>query len=193
MTQSFTICGHGLSRAKSPVYFAGCPLKKRYLQAVPHVTEQRKKKMSDKKDNGAIPGQPASKPTLPVTHRTLGIQALLTFYSPRSQLLWGGACTLGGPLSPLTGSSLPPGWFTSLGLTDQRGMWQESYVRPAVWTPAASPGGTFGAMNQPTAGARSEKALPKGEHPYQLYSLGSLSHRPSPPAPTNIHPPSPDC
>lgn len=48
----------------------------------------------------------------------------------------------------------------------------ESYVRPEVWTPK-DVGGTWGAMNQPTSGARSEKTLPKGEHPYQLYSLGT--------------------
>ena len=59
-------------------------------------------------------------------------------------------------------------------------------MRPAVWKPAAPAGGTFGGVNQPTAGARSEKALPKGEHPYQLYSLGSLSPQPSPPAPDEV-------
>merc|ERR1719329_1805620 len=34
-------------------------------------------------------------------------------------------------------------------------------------------GGPQSQMNQPTAGARSEEALPKGEHPIQLYSLGT--------------------
>jgi len=34
-------------------------------------------------------------------------------------------------------------------------------------------GGPMAAMNQPTAGARFEEELPKGEHPIQLYSLGT--------------------
>jgi GST-like protein len=34
-------------------------------------------------------------------------------------------------------------------------------------------GGKFGGMNRPTAGPRFEKALPIGEHPLQLYSLGT--------------------
>lgn len=46
------------------------------------------------------------------------------------------------------------------------------YVVPAVWAPKDM-GGAMGAMNRPTAGARSEEPLPKGEHPLQLYSLGT--------------------
>mmetsp|Transcript_57026 Transcript_57026/g.92354 ORF Transcript_57026/g.92354 Transcript_57026/m.92354 type:complete len:300 (-) Transcript_57026:89-988(-) len=34
-------------------------------------------------------------------------------------------------------------------------------------------GGKMGAMNRPTAGKRSEEELRVGEHPYQLYSLGT--------------------
>lgn len=49
----------------------------------------------------------------------------------------------------------------------------ESYCRPDVWGPPKAMNGTFGGMNQPTAGARFEKTLPKGKHPYQLYSLGT--------------------
>ena len=33
--------------------------------------------------------------------------------------------------------------------------------------------GRFAAINRPTAGAREKKALPVGEHPFQLYSLGT--------------------
>jgi len=46
------------------------------------------------------------------------------------------------------------------------------YVVPAVWVQKEM-GGPQSQMNQPTAGARSEEALPKGEHPIQIYSLGT--------------------
>ena len=46
------------------------------------------------------------------------------------------------------------------------------YVRPKVWEPEVQDG-IFGGMNRPTAGARFEKALPRGEHDVQLYSLGT--------------------
>lgn len=48
----------------------------------------------------------------------------------------------------------------------------DDYVRPEVWT-FEEQDGAMGAMNKPTAGARSEKALPKGEHETQLYSIGT--------------------
>lgn len=48
-----------------------------------------------------------------------------------------------------------------------------SYTVPTVWSPPESTGGTFGAVNQPTSGARFERKLPKGDHPLQLYSLGT--------------------
>jgi len=47
-----------------------------------------------------------------------------------------------------------------------------AYVPPEVWQPKDM-GGTFGAINRPTAGAREEKALPRGAHPLQLYSLAT--------------------
>lgn len=47
------------------------------------------------------------------------------------------------------------------------------YVPPRVWTNEADNGGQFSAINRPTAGAREDKALPEGEHPFQLYSLGT--------------------
>jgi GST-like protein len=48
----------------------------------------------------------------------------------------------------------------------------EDYVPPEVWTyDADAPVGFKG--NRPTAGARFGKELPRGRHPFQLYSLGS--------------------
>lgn len=48
----------------------------------------------------------------------------------------------------------------------------EEYKVPEVWAPAEM-GGTFGAINKPTSGPRSEEELPKGKHAIQLYSLGT--------------------
>ena len=48
-----------------------------------------------------------------------------------------------------------------------------TYTPPEVWTHDAENGGRFAAINRPTAGAREEKDLPVGEHPYQLYSLAT--------------------
>mmetsp|Transcript_29286 Transcript_29286/g.82623 ORF Transcript_29286/g.82623 Transcript_29286/m.82623 type:complete len:279 (+) Transcript_29286:198-1034(+) len=48
----------------------------------------------------------------------------------------------------------------------------EGYSIPEVWE-SDPQGATMGGMNRPTAGARSEKELPKGEHSLQLYSLGT--------------------
>lgn len=47
------------------------------------------------------------------------------------------------------------------------------YVVPKVWKNEDSEGQPFGGMNRPTAGARFEKELPVGEHPIQLYSMGT--------------------
>lgn len=47
------------------------------------------------------------------------------------------------------------------------------YVPPKVWTPDTDNGGQFSGINRPTAGAREEKVLPEGDHPFQLYSLGT--------------------
>ena len=46
------------------------------------------------------------------------------------------------------------------------------YVPPKVWKNVES-GGAFAGINQPTAGAREDKELPVGEHPIQLYSMGT--------------------
>ena len=47
------------------------------------------------------------------------------------------------------------------------------YTPPEVWTFDAANGGQFAGINRPTAGAREEKELPVGQHPFQLYSLGT--------------------
>ena len=52
-------------------------------------------------------------------------------------------------------------------------MSQSTYVPPSVWTPPASSGGRFAAINRETAGARFERELPKGSSPIQLYSLAT--------------------
>lgn len=47
------------------------------------------------------------------------------------------------------------------------------YTPPKVWTPDDDDGGEFASINRPTAGARHEKELPVGDHPFQLYSLAT--------------------
>ena len=47
------------------------------------------------------------------------------------------------------------------------------YTPPEVWTFDPENGGQFAGVNRPTAGAREEKVLPVGQHPFQLYSLGT--------------------
>ncbi len=46
------------------------------------------------------------------------------------------------------------------------------YTPPEVWTYAEN-GGKFAGINRPTAGAREERDLPIGDHPFQLYSLAT--------------------
>ncbi|WP_089139372.1 glutathione-dependent disulfide-bond oxidoreductase [Vibrio rumoiensis] len=46
------------------------------------------------------------------------------------------------------------------------------YIPPKVWTNEQQ-GGTWGSINRPEAGARFERKLPVGEHPIQLYSMGT--------------------
>ncbi len=48
-----------------------------------------------------------------------------------------------------------------------------TYTPPAVWTFDSESGGRFANINRPTAGAQTEKDLPVGEHPFQLYSLAT--------------------
>ncbi|MBD1554642.1 glutathione-dependent disulfide-bond oxidoreductase [Pseudomonas typographi] len=49
----------------------------------------------------------------------------------------------------------------------------DTYTPPAVWTPPQSTTGQFASINRPVAGATHDKALPVGEHPFQLYSLAT--------------------
>lgn len=48
-----------------------------------------------------------------------------------------------------------------------------TYTPPEVWTWDAENGGEWASINRPIAGATHDKALPVGEHPLQLYSLGT--------------------
>ncbi|MDJ0978864.1 MAG: glutathione-dependent disulfide-bond oxidoreductase [Erythrobacter sp.] len=48
-----------------------------------------------------------------------------------------------------------------------------TYTPPEVWTHDTESGGRFASINRPTAGAREEKDLPEGDHPFQLYSLAT--------------------
>ena len=48
-----------------------------------------------------------------------------------------------------------------------------AYTPPTVWTWDTESGGAFANINRPIAGATHDKELPVGEHPLQLYSLGT--------------------
>ncbi|WP_126171910.1 glutathione-dependent disulfide-bond oxidoreductase [Altericroceibacterium xinjiangense] len=47
------------------------------------------------------------------------------------------------------------------------------YTPPEVWDFDPENGGQFAGINRPTAGARQQHDLPVGDHPFQLYSLGT--------------------
>ena len=47
------------------------------------------------------------------------------------------------------------------------------YHPPKKWAWDKDSGGAFAKFNRPVAGATHEKALPRGQHPLQLYSLGT--------------------
>jgi GSH-dependent disulfide-bond oxidoreductase len=47
------------------------------------------------------------------------------------------------------------------------------YVPPKVWSWDAPSGGQFANINRPVSGATHDKELPVGEHPLQLYSMGT--------------------
>lgn len=49
----------------------------------------------------------------------------------------------------------------------------QDYVPPKVWTWDKPSGGAFASLNRPVAGATHDKDLPVGQHPFQLYSLGT--------------------
>ena len=50
---------------------------------------------------------------------------------------------------------------------------QHAYLPPAVWTWNKASGGRFANINRPIAGPTHERALPRGRHPLQLYSLAT--------------------
>ncbi len=52
-------------------------------------------------------------------------------------------------------------------------MAESEYVPPKVWKWDKPSGGSVASINRPTAGPTHEKELPRGKHPFQLYSLGS--------------------
>ncbi|MGR3635789.1 MAG: glutathione-dependent disulfide-bond oxidoreductase [Shimia sp.] len=49
----------------------------------------------------------------------------------------------------------------------------DTYTPPKVWTWDSESGGKFASINRPIAGATQDKDLPRGEHPFQLYSLAT--------------------
>tara|TARA_R110002124_G_scaffold165241_1_gene332647 strand:- start:185 stop:1051 length:867 start_codon:yes stop_codon:yes gene_type:complete len=48
-----------------------------------------------------------------------------------------------------------------------------TYTPPKIWTWDSESGGRFANINRPIAGSTSEKDLPVGKHPLQLYSLAT--------------------
>ncbi|MBL6761902.1 MAG: glutathione-dependent disulfide-bond oxidoreductase [PS1 clade bacterium] len=50
---------------------------------------------------------------------------------------------------------------------------QDEYVPPKIWEWNQESGGRFANINRPIAGATHDKELPIGNHPIQLYSLGT--------------------
>ncbi|NDV02303.1 glutathione-dependent disulfide-bond oxidoreductase [Pseudoroseicyclus tamaricis] len=49
----------------------------------------------------------------------------------------------------------------------------DSYTPPKVWTWDSQNGGQFASTNRPIAGPTHDADLPRGEHPFQLYSLAT--------------------
>lgn len=49
----------------------------------------------------------------------------------------------------------------------------DDYTPPKVWTADKENGGRFASINRPTAGARFDRDLPRGDHTLQLYSLAT--------------------
>lgn len=56
-------------------------------------------------------------------------------------------------------------------MTDQNH--PHGYAPPRVWAPDGDSGGKFGKINRPVAGPTHDQSLPVGQHPHQLYSLGT--------------------
>lgn len=49
----------------------------------------------------------------------------------------------------------------------------EEYTPPKIWTWEKENGGQWASLNRPIAGATHDKELPRGAHPFQLYSLAT--------------------
>ncbi|KUF09789.1 glutathione-dependent disulfide-bond oxidoreductase [Pseudoponticoccus marisrubri] len=49
----------------------------------------------------------------------------------------------------------------------------DSYTPPKVWTWDKENGGQWASLNRPIAGATHDAELPRGKHPFQLYSQGT--------------------
>lgn len=49
----------------------------------------------------------------------------------------------------------------------------QAYIPPKVWTMENENGGQWASINRPDSGARFEQVLPIGQHPIQLYSMGT--------------------
>ncbi|EJN6958762.1 TPA: glutathione-dependent disulfide-bond oxidoreductase [Photobacterium damselae] len=47
------------------------------------------------------------------------------------------------------------------------------YVPPQVWAPDTNNGGQWASINRPISGATHQRELPVGDHPIQLYSMGT--------------------
>ena len=52
-------------------------------------------------------------------------------------------------------------------------MSNDSYTPPKVWTWEGESGGQFASINRPIAGPTHDRELPVGQHPFQLYSMGT--------------------
>ncbi|MEP3421977.1 MAG: glutathione-dependent disulfide-bond oxidoreductase [Erythrobacter sp.] len=48
-----------------------------------------------------------------------------------------------------------------------------TYIPPEVWNADTESGGRFASINRPTAGAREDQELPRGDNPFQLHSLAT--------------------
>lgn len=48
-----------------------------------------------------------------------------------------------------------------------------SYTPPKVWSWDQASGGKWASLNRPVSGATQDQDLPAGDHPYQLYSMGT--------------------
>ena len=70
-------------------------------------------------------------------------------------------------VGPLNNAETPAGrrYFTMID--------NNEYIPPKVWTWEQPNGGTFASTNRPIAGSTHEAELPRGQHPFQLYSMGT--------------------